>query len=154
MKKIIIYFVVFLFLVSFVFAHGDEKAEGKELIDKKAKCSDLNDEQLEHIGDYLMEQMHPGEDHEVMDKAMGGEGSEKLKQIHINMAKMMYCGEGNMMKMMGGGIMMQGNMMNQGMMGNIFWMNPFWSLLLMILVIIALVLLIVWLFKKITEKKK
>ena len=121
MKKIVIYFVALLLLVSIAFAHGDEISEGKELVDKKVKCSDLKAEDLEHIGDYLMDQMHPGEAHESMDKAMGGEGSEQLKQMHVRMAKMMYCGEGNMMQMMGGGMMnvISNGMMNQagGMMG-------------------------------------
>ncbi len=168
MKKTIVYFIVLLIILSLVFAHGDEISEGKELVEKKAKCSELNDEQLEHIGDYLMEKMHPGEAHEMMDKAMGGEISEQLKQMHVNMAKAIYCGEGNMMQMMGGGMMdnnmmnggmmnmMQGNMMNQGMMGNMmsFGVNTTLSTIINVLVIIALILLIVWLFQKVTQKKK
>ena len=65
-----------------------------------------------------MEQMHPGEAHETMDEMMGGEGSESLKQIHINMARFFYCGEsgamssGMMNMMMGRGMMGSSGMMN------------------------------------------
>ena len=37
--------------------------------------------------------MHPGESHEIMDKMMDGEGSEALRQVHINMARRLYCNE-------------------------------------------------------------
>jgi len=81
----------------------------------------LTEEQLEAIGDYYMEQMHPGEAHELMDKMMGGEGSESLRQMHVTMAKRLYCNEdaGGMMgsgQTMGMMNMMGGNMM--GMMGD------------------------------------
>ncbi len=123
MKKTILVLVgVFLVLTTFVFAHGEgDFAEAEEIIKQKAPCNELSDEQLEHIGEYYMEQMHPGEAHKQMDKMMGGEGSESLKQMHINMAKAFYCGEhtamsGSMMDMMMGDGMMQGGMMDSGMM--------------------------------------
>src|SRR3989344_108701 len=110
-------------------ATADESVEeGKKLVESKINCNELNDEQLNAIGDYYIEQMHPGESHELMDKMMGGEGSITLKQMHTNMAKRLYCNENiqgygmmssgmmmPMMQMMGGG-MMGGNMMN--MMGS------------------------------------
>ncbi len=135
-KAIKLFFLAFILLVlsslmlsSFVFAHGDF-TEAKELINSKIACEEISDEQLEMMGDYYMEQMHQGEQHEAMDKMMGGEGSESLKQMHINMAKSLYCGENNemmtsgMMNMMSSGMMgagmkgcgMMGNMMNGGMM--------------------------------------
>src|SRR3989338_7949049 len=79
-------------------AHTEEEfAEAEELIKSKGECDELNNEQLELIGEYYMEQMHPGEAHERMDVMMGGEGSESLQAAHINMARSFYCGEHGMM---------------------------------------------------------
>src|SRR3989338_8718865 len=136
MKKIftILIFGMLLLSVSLVFAHEHDFNETKQLIDSGISCDKLTDEQFESIGDYYMEQMHPGEAHEAMDKMMGGEGSESLKQMHVLMAKRIYCNEGTagmdstgmmpmMMNIMGGGGMMgwQNQMQAgtmQGMMGN------------------------------------
>ena len=93
---LLIIFVLFTLIIPLVLAHGEDPFdEAKELIDSKVSCNDLSDEQLEMIGDYLMEQMHPGEAHEVMDKMMGGEGSESLRQMHIAIAKRLYCNDIN-----------------------------------------------------------
>jgi len=120
MKKIsiIVIFSMLLLSVSLVSAHEHNFAETKQLIDSGIGCDKLTDEQLESIGDYYMEQMHPGEAHEIMDNMMGGEGSESLKQVHINMAKRLYCNENVYIGygMMGGGMMNM--MMGSGMMGN------------------------------------
>jgi len=108
-----------LLSVSLVSAHEHNFAETKQLIDSGISCDKLTDEQLESIGDYYMEQMHPGEAHEMMDQMMGGEGSESLRQVHINMAKRLYCNE-NVGGMMGGGMMgmmMGNNTTGSGMMG-------------------------------------
>src|SRR3989344_9661191 len=95
MKKIftILIFGMLLLSVSLVFAHEHDFGETKQIIDSGISCDKLTDEQLEFIGDYYMERIHPGEAHEIMDKMMGGEGSESLKQVHINMAKRLYCNE-------------------------------------------------------------
>ncbi len=66
--------------------------QAKALIAAKTPCSDLTQDQLEGIGDYYMEQMHPGEAHEQMDAMMGGEGSDSLRQMHISMGERFYCG--------------------------------------------------------------
>ncbi|MBI2671062.1 hypothetical protein HYX18_03755 [Candidatus Woesearchaeota archaeon] len=144
--------VLFILISSQALAQEHDFAKTKLLIDSGISCSKLTDEQLEEIGDYYMEQMHPGEAHELMDKMMGGEDSESLKQVHINMAKRLYCNEefGGMMGMM--------NMMGGGMMGNYpgvygysnygYW-NIFWILLL-----IAVIFLIVWLVYKLGIKKE
>ncbi len=106
--------------------HETEIEEGKKLVESGISCDKLSDEQLEAIGEYLMEQMHPGEAHEAMHEMMGmEEGTEYHKQVHVNMARMMYCGESTMM---GGGMMGSGgmmgmmpmmmNMMGSGMMGS------------------------------------
>lgn len=93
MKK---FMAILIILMTFntVFAHGEEViSQAENIIGAKIPCDDLTDDQLEIIGDYYMEQMHPGELHEVMDERMGGEGSESLRQTHINMARSFYCGE-------------------------------------------------------------
>src|SRR3989338_3372804 len=117
-------------------SHLSEITEGKKLVEANADCNELSDEQLEAIGEYLMEQMHPGDSHDAMHEMMGMvEGTEEHETAHINMAKMMYCGESegmnnmpgmmsNCMEMMGKGMNMNGNMMNMhsninsGMMGS------------------------------------
>ncbi|NOZ81352.1 MAG: hypothetical protein GXP63_06805 [DPANN group archaeon] len=90
------------------------------LITSNTPCDSLSDDQFELVGEYYMEQMHPGEAHEQMDAMMGGEGSASLRSMHIRMAKVLYCGESggmgsDMMGMMGG--MMNDGMMKGGMMG-------------------------------------
>lgn len=147
MKGILPILAVLLFS-SLIFAHGEDLEEAKGLIDSNVSCDTLDDEQLEAIGDYYMELMHPGEEHELMDQMMGGEGSENLKQMHIRMARRLYCNEtfytGGMMGtgMMDG--MMYGNYF--GIMGIVWWV--FW-----ITLIIVLILLVIWLYKNIIEKK-
>ena len=99
MKKIIsslvISLLIFSFSLSIAAAHEGELegiALGKQLVESKAACNTLDNDQLEAIGDYIMEQMHPGEQHEVMENMMGGDGSETVKLAHIKMAQHMYCG--------------------------------------------------------------
>ena len=150
MKKIsiIVIFSMLLLSVSLVSAHEHDFDETKQLIDSGIGCDKLTDEQLESIGDYYMEQMHPGEAHEMMDQMMGGEGSESLRQVHINMAKRLYCNE-DIGGMMGGGMM---NMI----MGNYpayYGYYNFWNVLWMVFLIGAIAL-IVWLIYKFTKKGK
>src|SRR3989338_7951541 len=75
MKKIIGIFVALIFVlgINLALAHGNFN-ETKKLIDSEISCKELSDEQLEEIGDYYMEQMHPGESHELMDGMMGNYG--------------------------------------------------------------------------------
>src|SRR3989338_3992174 len=121
MKKTIAV-ILFAVLISSALAQEEhEFAEAKEIIDSGISCSELANEQLEKIGDYYMEQMHPGEAHEIMDNMMGGEGSESLKQAHINMAKRLYCNEN---VYVGYGMMGMMNLMGGGMMGNY---QPYYS---------------------------
>jgi len=155
MKKAILILVIFWLSIAIVLAqesHDSEIEEGKKLMESKISCDKLSNEQLEAIGDYYMEQMHPGEAHEIMDNMMGGEGSESLKQVHINMAKRLYCNENVYIGygMMGSGGMM--NMMGRGMVGsypasydysNYGYWNIFW-----ILLFAAVIFLIVWIIHK------
>ena len=155
MRKIFFAIIVILLVnAGLVFAHERNFTETKQLIDSGISCEKLTDEQLESLGDYYMEQMHPGEAHELMDNMMGGEGSESLKQVHINMAKRLYCNENTYIGygMMGsGGMMGMMNMMSGGMMGsypasygystygygNILWMLFFAAVIFLIALIIA-----------------
>ncbi len=120
--RILILGMILLFGIGFASAHGEDFENAKAIIDSNASCSDLTEAQLEMIGDYYMEQMHPGEAHELMHKMMGGEDSETIKSMHIQMAKSIYCGEtssmmgSGMMSMMGSGMM--GSSGTQGMMGS------------------------------------
>ena len=128
MKKI--YGVIALLAIAgALFAADDSIAEGKALVDSRISCDNLTDGQLESIGDYLMEQMHPVQAHEYMDSMMGGEGSASLRSVHIQMAQAIYCGRadtpityGGMMGMgMIGGGMMRGwgtTSYGYGMMGS------------------------------------
>ena len=167
MKKIMFVMVVIL-LLSFGLASAvtqQEIKEAKGLIDSKADCKSLSDSQLEIIGEYYMEQMHPGESHELMHKMMGiKEGSETEKQFHINMAKALYCGETNAFgsgSMMGGGMMggMMGGNIGYGMMGNNsfgygYW--SFWNILYLILIIGLIILVyfgIIKLWRNLYQKK-
>ena len=170
-KILVMLGILILSSMALISAHGDFN-ETKQLIDSNISCDKLSEEQLDEIGDYYMEQMHPGEQHEAMDKMMGGEGSESLRLMHINMGKTLYCGEN--VSMMGGGMMGMmdmmmnrnsmmgsGGMMNFGGMGDMGSMmsgyyGVGWGLfgwLFSILVIVALVLLIIWLIKQIQKSK-
>lgn len=76
--------------------------------------SKVSDEEWERLGDAVMELQHPGQAHEAMDRMMGGEGSESLRQMHINMGQA-YLGYGN--ANYGAGMMIGRGMMGGGMMG-------------------------------------
>lgn len=160
MKTIIFIMAVILLLnLSLVSAITQQEIkEAKSLIDSKIDCKSLSDSQLEIIGEYYMEQMHPGEAHELMHKMMGlEEGSKDEEQFHITIAKSLYCNEnvGGIMGsggMMGGGMMNMagGNMMGYGMMGNWGSGLGYWSFLniLSVLLLIGLVVLVyLWIIK-------
>src|SRR3990167_8231874 len=154
-KMLMLYSLIALLSVGIVFSHGeDELADAKQIIENKVPCSELTEDQLEHMGDYYMEQMHSGEAHELMDKMMGGEGSESLRQMHIAMAKRIYCYDtsgmanyGMMGMMMGGGMMnmagsgMMGNL-GSGMMGNFGYGVGYWNFVNVLYLILLIGLLI------------
>ena len=156
-RKIFSLFFIFLLLSSITSASEAEEIErGSQLVKSRVSCSGLNEEQLENIGEYYMELMHPGELHEIMDERLGGEGSESLELAHINIAKMMYCGERSAMP-----INMMNIMMNRGrnynMMGyfgnsfNMMGYNyPFFGGFIMVFWLIVIFLVLYLLFKLIT----
>ncbi|MEW5996367.1 MAG: hypothetical protein AB1657_02105 [Candidatus Micrarchaeota archaeon] len=130
-----------------------ELLEAEQLINSSISCSAMTDEQLELVGEYMMEQMHPGTAHTLMHRMMGlEEGSEEEELFHINLAKNMYCGDS------GAGYMMGMGMMGGGMMGTggAYGMMPYgygmgygygiWDALVLILLLglIVLVLLLIW----------
>lgn len=167
MKKYFIYFLILIFSIGIVYADAEEFAEAKKIIDAKTPCSKLTENQLEILGDYLMEQIHPGQAHELMDRMMGGEGSESLRLMHIAMAKRLYCNDVSdavNYGMMGYGMMSgfgrtnYGGMMNMmmgsnfgyGMMGNYGYGLGYWSFLnflSLVLVIGLIVLVYLWIMK-------
>jgi hypothetical protein len=176
MKQVFILIGILLLSTALVSANGNHQAiseEGRKLVDSNVGCEDLTKEQLETVGEYFMEQMHPGEAHENMHEIMGiEEGTEYHERFHVNIAKMMYCGEGGMMgsgmmnmmpmmmNMMGngntmgsGGMMdmmggqnMQSGMM-QGMMGYGFGYWNFVNVLYIILLIGLIILVYLWIIK-------
>ncbi len=164
MKKIVLVSLFIILAVFMVLAQEEEHdfTKAKQLIDSKISCTNLTNEQLEAIGDYYMEQMHPGEAHEYMDRMMGGEGSESLKQVHINIARRIYCNE-NVGGMMGGGMMV-----GRGMMGNYYYQNPqnnsiyqnslfgfqIFFYIILTLVVILLILIIILLINKSKDSSK
>ncbi len=149
-------FVVMLLLgITMVLAqedHNREIEEGQKIVESKTRCDKLSAGELEAVGEYYMEQMHPGKTHELMDQMMGGEGSESLRQVHINMAKRLYCNE-DVGGMMGGGMM---NIMGSGMMGNYpiyYGYNNFWNIFWLFF-LIGIIALIVWFIYKFTKRGK
>ena len=158
MKKIILIGILGIIFFSFLVLAQEEHdfSKTKQLIDSGISCNELTNEQLEMIGDYYMEQMHPGEAHEYMDGMMGGDGSESLKQVHINIAKRIYCNE-NVYGMMNGG-----NMMGGGMMGNYYYQTQqnnslgfqIFFFILLTLIIVILVLVIILLINKLKKGGK
>ena len=146
-----------IILLSFLVIAQEEHdfTEAKKLIDSKISCDKLTNEQLEAIGDYYMEQMHPGEAHEYMDRMMGGEGSESLKQIHINIARRIYCNE-NVGGMMGGGYGMMGNYYYQNSQNNNSYQNNFvgFQIFFYVLFILAVIILILIIILLINKSKK
>lgn len=168
MKKIFVYFLVLILSLGIVYSDADDFTEAKKIIDAKTPCNKLTENQLEILGDYLMEQIHPGQAHEIMDKMMGGEGSESLRLMHIAMAKRLYCNDVSdavNYGMMGYGMMgtgfkrgtNYGGMMNMmmgnygyGMMGNYGYglgYGYFINLLSLILVIGLIILVYLWIMK-------
>ncbi len=131
MKKIIIFIIITLSFPLLALADSEVSLEETLGEIKKSQnierledidCAKVTDSQFEALGDAYMEVMHPGEQHELMDRMMGGEGSESLSAMHTLMGKnYLNCDNrtagtyGGMMGMMSGGMM-------SGMMGS--WSNP------------------------------
>ena len=131
-----------------------ELNDAKSLIDSKADCKSLSNSQLEIIGEYYMEQMHPGTAHELMHEMMGlTEGSKAEEQFHINLARTLYCGEsggmmgGSMVNVMMGGGNMMGNYPGVYGYGN----YGYWDIF-QILFLLAIIFLVWFVYKFVTKK--
>ena len=154
-KKILVLVTILLYITTNLASAITqlEINEAKQLIDTKTSCNSLSDDQLEIIGEYLMEQMHPEDSHEFMHKMMGlQEGSKDEKQFHINLAKAMYCGDNSNTASFSGMMRMSrmmgfNGMMNTGMMGNYgfgFGYSNLFNILYTILLIGLIVLVYLW----------
>ena len=121
---------------------------------KDLNCSQITNDQFEELGDAVMESIHPGEAHEYMDRMMGGEGSESLRQAHINMGRsFLGCWSGydsGPFMMMGGYQIMPGMFGNWGGYGT---GNMIFITLWLILSVIGAVAVIKWIIN-ISNKQK
>lgn len=154
---ITILFFVLLLNLSIVNALTQEEiSQAKDLINSNASasCDVLTDSQLELLGEYYMSQMQ-----EMMGR----------NRMYANMARMMYCNQGNMMQtggmmqgnnmmanmmnmMMGGQSPVQANnMMGQGMMNNSWGFN---NILYTLLLIGLAILVYSWIFNQLKNVKK
>ena len=101
-----------------------ELNSAKTLIDNRVSCNSLTDNQLELIGEFIMEKQNPGQAHEDIDKMMGlVDGSAQDAQFHINLAQKMYCDyftSGGMMNGYSGGMMNGYYNRGSGMMSDIY----------------------------------
>jgi len=132
---------------------------------ERVDCSKVTDDQFDRLGDAYMGVMLPNEQqHEAMDNMMGGEGSESLRQAHINMGRSYlgcwsnYNSGPVYMPMMGGYGVYDGNyfspngmMSGWNMMGNHYgfaWFGWITMLLIWSLLVLGIVALTKWLRKK------
>ena len=151
--NLIMVFILLIWLAVAVSANEiEEIEEGRQLVLSRVSCNILTNQQLENVGEYYMELMHPNELHEIIDQRMGGEGSESLRLVHINIAKMMYCGERNAMPINMMNLMMnrggfQGMMSNFGTGYNMMGYYPYYGGWMMIFWILFLVLVVYLLYK-------
>ncbi|MBR9690685.1 hypothetical protein GOV08_03290 [Candidatus Woesearchaeota archaeon] len=107
--------VLLILFSSAVFADSDHGnfSRAIDIIDKKTPYTELSDEDFEVLGDYFMELIHR-KNHEFMDRMMGGEGSESLRQMHIEMGKNFYS------EYLKSGSIQANGMMGSSMMGSTY----------------------------------
>ena len=126
-------------------------------------CSKVSQDQLEKVGDAWMGVMAGNEtNHSAMEQRMGGEGSQAVKQSHIQMGEN-YLGcansqQNNWMPMMngyqnarGGGFPMMGYGYGGMMNGGLGWGFGIGAFLFWIIAFIDLILLGIFLWKKIRK---
>ena len=146
--------VILVASITLVYASEEEIfMQAEEIIAQNISCDALNETQLEILGDYYMEQMHPGELHEIMDERMGGEGSESLRRVHINMGLSFYCRDSNYFSR---GNMMMGMMGYRGMIGNSYYgsKNTLLGIFGMFIAFLAIVILVLFIILIIKQLQK
>lgn len=155
-KQHAILLALFLFLTVPATAHVGEGElnHTKEIIASNTPCSELSEDEIANIGDYYMEQMHPGEMHDIMDEHMGGQGSESLRQAHIAMGQEYYCDSstGEASSSQWGWMPMMGGMWGSGMwgMGTMGW----FGMLIWLGILVLILLGIIYLIKLLTEQRE
>jgi len=121
-KKLFTYCFMLLLVLSPVFAYANEdnyNLSVDEVVSKiiqtqsasdlsKIDCTKVSDARWGELGEVIMEVMHPDpKQHELMGQMMGGNGSDNLQILHINMGR-------NYLGCASGGF----GMMNSGIMGS------------------------------------
>ena len=156
-NKLFFWIALLLISVGTIAAVDDEILVGKKIVEDQVPCGQLSDEQLESVGEYIMETMHPGEAHELMHRMMGiEEGTERHEEFHKAIAERHYCNRGYS-GMMGGTTM--GGMMSGGygsMMGGYGLFGGLFGLLIWLLVIglvVVVFLLIIKLWKDVGRRR-
>lgn len=173
MKRFIFTFLMFLGLTGLIFAHSDEpqkdienilssiKAEQGVKEDKNIDISKVKAKDLEVLGDAVMSLYIPNKlQHEFMDNMMGGEGSARLKNFHINIGVNYLAslkGE-SVFPFMGPGMMFSPFIGEKNIFGGVpmgmHWYYPwrfgFYGLggfLMLILLVIAIIVIVYLLFR-------
>ncbi|MBR9675962.1 hypothetical protein GOV05_03065 [Candidatus Woesearchaeota archaeon] len=156
MKRVII-MLLFVVFSMFALAHTDLNISKAELIiEEKIAFNDLSEEDFEVLGEYYMEKVHPGEEHEIMDEMMGGEGSESLHEMHVMMGENFYSnylesGTSNTgYNMMGSGTTGYGMMGSGTLIGGSSLFFGYYGF--MTLIYLVIILVIVLLVKQIIKK--
>jgi len=134
-SKVVLISLIFVFTTVFlssVLAHGGDRSKELQVDDivadilerqgvdsvKDINCLAVDEIEFERLGEAAMSYMHPDDDqHKAMDEMMGGEGSESLRQAHIQMGKRFLGCEDSIDGFMG--------MMGPGMMMGDFWKGGF-----------------------------
>ncbi|MBI5797442.1 hypothetical protein HZA98_00880 [Candidatus Woesearchaeota archaeon] len=153
--------IVLLLSLSIAFAHEEETfAEGQALVESKVSCDNLTQEQLAAIGEWYMEQMHPGTSHEIMDAMMGLEDNpERDLAFHSSLGEQFYCGQTSnasytygMMNGYSYGMMSGfGSMMNWGYGTSSWWL---WCILGFIIIAAIIFAVVFWGVYYLIRRKK
>ena len=156
--------IIFILIITFsMFADGDKHGKSVEEVlehireelnlenNDEIQPDLVNDELLEELGEAVMSVIHPDEkEHALMDRMMGGEGTESLRSGHIMMGYYYLTGNNPMDGSYRRGMMNSGSMMS--MMGspsrNGWGIDRFFrpEVIIMCLLLIILLVLLVFLF--------
>jgi len=187
MKRMAIFFMCLIFAVFSwnygmfvnVEAEGSEKQEESlETVLKEIRksqglkeneaidCGKVSDEQFEALGEAFMGIMHPDpEEHELMDRVMGGEGSENLATMERIMgARYLGCYPGGAFDWIGPGRgMMGGWMMEGGPFSGRWgmrdfgygrgWMHYGWGGILMWILFLIIIIAVIYLIFHVTRSR-